>query len=503
MNEKKLYDKSHSEDVSNLEDGNDMTFELKLEKVFSNTNVMLMLRESECYRESTMSESGELISNRSRNKSINELESHKKNEPSEEVSNWIGFVELFSTSSILPQIATEIEEGILRGIPEELRGALYLRMFNIKYSINSGSFESMLKKAHTQEEMNDDKEYINSRQIDKGLKEILLVFDYCTKYVSPATSKFELMNNMANGGTLDNVQSLPPTNFVIHIAQLLQEVPGLDQDSILLLLLKFNKLFVNLSKGEFFYKINRTLEEYAPETLNHIRNNGIPLKRFCEKTLYNIFFDDISDKGVLMKILDFIVFEGFDFLLKLYAFLFKENAQELRSLEGEELKSFIFSTAFFKVVNEQNSQQVLTSLLSIPLFIIRFENEYYLIHANSLVRNRNELLKLQEVNADLNLKNSDLIHQIQALKSTFDEIVEQQKEYDGKLTDAQKKNSVLSSLKYDLSKKYERLTMNQNLINTLNANKEFQARNNELQMQVEQLKRKLDEKKQFVEKHSV
>lgn len=135
--------------------------------------------------------------------------------------------------------------------------------------------------------------------------------------------------------------------------------------------------------------------------------------------------------------------------------------------------------------------------------LITYENEYYLMEANSLSNNKNELRNLSEVHDDLLLKINNMKVQIEQLQSTHTEISQQSEEYNIDLTEAEVKRKALLEEKERLQKRYEHLTMKENLANTIKANEEFSQRNVELQQQLEALKKSIEEKKHKIAKAMV
>merc|ERR1712110_1313953 len=144
----------------------------------------------------------------------------------------------------------------------------------------------------------------------------------------------------------------------------------------------------------------------------------------------------------------------------------------------------------------------LQKVLQLQPPLITYENEYYLMEANSLSNNKNELRNLSEVHDDL-LKINNMKVQIEQLQSTHTEISQQSEEYNIDLTEAEVKRKALLEEKERLQKRYEHLTMKENLANTIKANEEFSQRNVELQQQLEALKKSIEEKKHKIAKAMV
>lgn len=423
--------------------------------------------------------------------------------PEKELEFWSTFIEDYSNQLIRDRKVDELETHIASGIPECLRSLVYLKAFQVKHKLNKDNYNSLLKKAKNSQTSKNQQIYIDSLAIDNNLKEILSVFNYYTnEVVSPRAAKFEAINNETAADTFESVSNLPPNNFVICVSKLVALIPNLSNEEILLLLFKFNKLFINLIKDEFFYKANRTLEDSAPESFVHISKQGINLTTFYKKTLFSFFNNQIIRNEVLFTILDFIVIEGFDFIHRLLVAVFKSNEEYIMSLDGDELNEFLNSSQFFDALSDEGGRLKVSSILKFEPEIIKYENEYHLLHANSLNNNNNELTNLKEVNDDLIIKINELKQQLENLKTTHSEILNQGDDHYKQLQEMQQKKTELTSLKDELIEKYEHLSMKENVKNTTKANKEFATRNAELEKQISESKKRIEEKSAKLAKYS-
>ena len=102
-------------------------------------------------------------------------------------------------------------------------------------------------------------------------------------------------------------------------------VPEASQEDVLYLLLKFNKLYTCLNKDEFFYKVSRSLEEGLADIFKHISVQGINLNSLFRSILVQLFSSELLDEEVCLRVLDFVVFEGFDFVLRSILYLFRKT----------------------------------------------------------------------------------------------------------------------------------------------------------------------------------
>ncbi|KAF6072729.1 hypothetical protein FOB64_000736 [Candida albicans] len=366
----------------------------------------------------------------------------------------------YSSSILLPKRINKLEEEILTGIPSNIRE----------------TFSSLLTKSR---QLRD--EYIESLAVDSRVREILIVFNY---YVNEITnSKFEIESDENS-----ELMQLPISRFIINVCILLGTFPEASQEDVLYLLLKFNKLYTCLNKDEFFYKVSRSLEEGLADIFKHISVQGINLNSLFRSILVQLFSSELLDEEVCLRVLDFVVFEGFDFVLRSILYLFRKNLEKIQELDGDALLQFLNSPEFCQV--EFDFKEVLAEEPS----LIQYENEFYLINANSMSNNSNELTNLKEVNDELVVKINDLKRKIDSLQATHSEISDQSEQYTKDLSEAEIENQKLLKRQAELQEKYQNLTMAENLSNTIKANQEFSQRNFELESQIKNLQNSIEEK---------
>lgn len=382
-----------------------------------------------------------------------------------------------------------IEQHIISGIDAQLRPLVYFKILQIRIKLQRESYNNLLRRAINSPSARD--VVIESLLVDSSLSEVLKVFNYYTNEVVSATSaRFDAINNDSVASSNESFSNLPPNNFIIHVSQLIATMPNLTNEDTFYLLLKLNKMFTNLLKEEFFYKANRSLEDLVSDVFMHIAKQGINLTTFFKQILFS-FFNDRLPKEVLVQVLDFVVFEGFDFIHRLLVYVFDQNSTQIQLLYGDELQTFIYSSEFF---NPLRAPSAFNSVLKFEPTMIKYENDYYLLHANSLNANDLELTNLKETNDDLIIKIQELTRQLDNLRATHNEILSQSDDHDRELAEVTGKNSQLTQLKLDLEHKYENLTMKENLKNTIKANRDFSQRNTELEKGIEGLKKKVDDK---------
>ncbi|KAL6450781.1 GYL1 Probable GTPase-activating protein GYL1 [Candida maltosa Xu316] len=411
-------------------------------------------------------------------KKLNEIEVENA-----ETKYWVLIIEDYSNRILKDKDTESLEQEILKGIPVELRYLVYLRMLYIRQKLNSKeTFEGLLVKAR---QIRD--EYIENLTVDIKAREILMVLNYYINQVSNGNGEIE---SSENDEDKDELIQVPVSRFIINVCGLLITLPDVSQEEVFYLILKLNRLYTTLNKDEFFYKISRSLEVELFDIFKHISVQGINLNTLFRNIIVQFFNSELLDQKMCLTTLDFVVFEGFDFILRMMLVLFASNKDKILELDGDDLLRFINSPEFFTGV-----QIDFNNVLAQEPHIIQYENEFYLINANSLSNNSNELTNLKEINDELVIKINDLRRKIESLEVTHREISSQSEQYTTDLSSAEVKNQNLVQTQSELQEKYKHLTMADNLSNTIKANEEFSQRNAELEQQIEALKKSIDAKK--------
>lgn len=452
-----------------------------------NLSTISTIRQQELYTLPMMNESSDAFVNNTVKNEVLKTKLAKLKEVASFDDNgefWILVIEDENNQIIRDKKINVLEQHLIEGIPQDLRSLVYLKVLQVRFKLDQHGYETLLKKATGSQKSH--AAFIDSLAVDGGLKEILKIFNYYINEVTINSTRLEAINN--NNGTLSSADDLPPTTFVIHISKLIYNIASLTKEEILTILLRFNKIFASLIKDEFFYKINRSLEDLLPDEFLHITKQGIILLNVYKKNLFTFFDESIEDITVLHKLLDFFVFQGFDFVIRVLVAQFKKNSSKILSLEGDELNSYLISKEFFADFSSADFELV----LAVEPEVIKYENEYHLIHANSLNGNNNELTNLKEVNDDLLIKINELKQQLENLRTTHTEIVQQSDDYKKQLVIADEEQQRLIGIRNELQDKHGNLTMKENLKNTINANKDFSARNVELENQINELKKNIE-----------
>lgn len=497
----------------NLKDYSDLSAESKrldvseepTYNVNDSVSKIAVMRQMELYSMKASNESSDLFIPSEDNESniLNKIQEIKlslgEEDDTDEVDYWSSFVTNASDNWLSDISIPDLEAHLARGIPERLRPMVYLKTMQIKQTIKKEDYYDLLKKANNSSELHMQQIFIENFPIEKGLKDVLRVFTYYTnEVISRNLAKLDLNGDPSNNFSITE-HNVAPKNFVIYIGRLLASLPNVESEEIFFLLLKFNKIFISLNKDEFLYKASRTLEDILPEVFSHIAKQGISLTAFYKSAIFTFLTDQIFSEPLLLSILDFFVFEGFDFLIRVILEGFRANADTICTLDGDALSDFIYSSEFFSSLASSEGRLSPTVLETEPN-IIKYENEFYLLHANSLNANDHELANLKEVNDDLTIKIHELRRQIESLKETHSEIFGQADEYYSQLKREQELNRQLADTKTQLIEKYENLSMKENVKNTIKANEEFAARNADLESQISALQASLEEKRKKLAK---
>lgn len=441
------------------------------------------VRQCEIYNSALSNETSDLFMNYNLGQNtirskLNSIES----DTDEKTKYWIRIIEDYSNQFLKNKEVGELEQEILNGIPETLRYFIYVKTLVLRQKLNSKeSFSGLLTKARQTRE-----EYIENLNVESKGREVLMVLNYYINEI--LNSKVEIESSTEE--LQEDLVQVPVSRFAINVCSLISTFPDISQEDIFYLLLKFNRVFSNLNKDEFFYKISRSLEDELFDIFKHISVQGINLNNLYRNIAVQFFNSELLELQVCLQVLDFVVFEGYDFILRLIVSLFNSNRSKIMELDGDELLRFLASPEFLTDVGID-----FVDTLSQEPKIIQYENEFYLINANSLSNNSNELTNLKEVNDELVIKINELRRKIDSLQATHLEISNQSEEYTTNLNEAETENKKLSKKQEELQEKYQQLTMAENLSNTIKANEEFSQRNNELEQQITSLKKSIGEKK--------
>lgn len=336
----------------------------------------------------------------------------------------------------------ELETNIISGLPTNLRKDIYFKVAQVKHTIEKGTFDELVSKSALKEGSN-----------------ALKAFSHYTGYnVDSKVTTVEKFDQDDH----DESEFL----FIKNVSRLLLDFSDIDA---FLLLLKFSKIYTNIE--EFLYKVNRSLEENT-ESFIHIAKQGINLQPLIKKIATS--FDDI-------KVLDFFVFEGIEFFTRLILWLFQEGEEEILLKTGNELDDYLHSSEFISSFDYEE-------ILSLNPAIIKYENEFHLMHANSFSNNNNELIGLKDTNKELTAKFNELTKDLSNLETTHTELIQESKEYKTQLEEALKAKEEKTALLQELQQRHSQLRMDDNVKNTVKANKDFAKRNKDLQSQIDDLK---------------
>ncbi|KAL7665751.1 Rab-GAP TBC domain-containing protein [[Candida] zeylanoides] len=357
-----------------------------------------------------------------------------------------------------------LEAQLARGIPSSLRGAVYARTMQVRHKFSQrDSFDALVKKANGEaaQAFSD-----SVGGLDSSLRDVLRAVHY---YL---TAKSE---GAAAG----------PSAAIARIAKVVRDHSEADNETLFFLLLKFHRLFGSLKRDEFVYKVMRSLELTADTeaAFLHLSKQGINLQPVLKRAV-TVFF---ASPELTVQTLDFVVFEGFDFVIRVLVSVFASLAPQLSGGADED--------------NELLHSRLLTAptdfgyVLSFAPDLIKFENEFHLLHANSLNNNNNELINLQEVNDELAAKIEGLRVQIRDLNETHNEIIEQSRAYQSQLEAALRQRDEATRQRDALRDKYAHLSMKENVRNTTQANEDFAKRSADLEAQIAQLKSSMEQKR--------
>ncbi|KAM9912081.1 hypothetical protein OXX69_002891 [Metschnikowia pulcherrima] len=371
----------------------------------------------------------------------------------------------------LPQ---KFELQLLSGIPANLRRAVYFRVLNIQLEMESHTYESLAKKAKLADFEGG---VANSGPNPSQTHELIQVYDFC-------------LNGSKNANT--QASGILSPRLVNNLASVLSQVENIAKPEVLTIMFKLTELFSHVSKSEFSFKGSRAIEDLASETFVHVTKQGISISALFD-TLLERILDNVNGE-LRLHILDLVLFEGLDSLIRLICSLFVEKKDDIFGSDGDELNEYLYSEKFISGV----SNETIKKSLEVQIPLIKYENEYSLINASSISGNDNEVSNLQETKHELNSKLKKLQGKFTQLQKTHEEISSQNAEYASKLSAARDEKEALISRKEALQQKYNQLTMQENLSNTIKANRDISAENQSLEEQIEMMRKKVEAKTKLV-----
>lgn len=393
-----------------------------------------------------------------------------------EAAEWDAIIRDYSDEFIRTNRVGEVEKLILTGIPTIVRPLVYLKTMRVRSCMEQVSYQSVVKRAKT---ANWECSSVPEVSFPEDVAELLQVYEYCLKE--------------GNSSVLE--PDVTTKKFIAGVIPFLASLHGLSKPEVLALVFKFGALVNRASKSEFYYKCSRAVEDVDSEVFMHIAKQGIDISELYKAVLLDLFSSTISNE-VLLCVLDLIVFEGIDFLVRLTAAQFGEHSARILASHNDVLSNFIFSPEFMLSITTNTIRKATDTEIS----LIKYENEFHLMSANAISGNDNELSNLKDANEDLSLRINDMKLKIDNLKKTQAEILTQSEEFATKLQAALDEKKGLSELAEELQAKYAHLTMTENLSNTIQANKDISSGNADLETQIAALKKKVETKKAKLEK---
>lgn len=465
-------------------------------------SALYISRQKELYSTPYMNETGEWFCqdlNRSHEISA-ELERIAEQETSQSDSYWTKLISLWSPESVLSTLEVEdLESHIARGIPTALRLLVYLKVLQIRQKLShKKSLESLV--AHAKSDSSAPHLFIDSVDVDTEMKQVLTVVhlqmntpEY--RNIHPRNSRLDSQSSLKTDG--DAMDPIPPNSLVMHTAKLVSLLPGISSEDRFYIMLKLNKIFDTLDMDALCYQINRTIEDTLPQYLKHLTAQGLDLSALYTKILYTFCSGFINDEAALATLLDYVVFEGLEFFLRLIVNALIHKKTEISELSGSKFIEFITLSQLFE------NSIVWEDILNVQPHVIKYENEFHLIHVNSFNKNDNELRNLKEIYHELNISAYEHEQQLDTLLQSHNEIAQQSGDLSKKLHEALEKQRELAREKEELRVQYDILSMKENVINTTKANEVFALRNEELQQLILAAKERVAVKKAKVERLAV
>ncbi|EGV64815.1 RabGAP/TBC [Yamadazyma tenuis ATCC 10573] len=216
------------------------------------------------------------------------------------------------------------------------------------------------------------------------------------------------------------------------------------------------------------YKFDRLMEIYHPSLFNHLIKRGIRSNSFASQWFLTLFSYKFPI-DVILRIYDFVIFEGVDFLLKLALRLMALNESILLRLNSDSLLAYLNTNILDVLVRKDfqpgsnqyyDTSKIFTGFTNLnPNLLQKFEAEFQKLYA------LNEK-KLDDINL-LNLTNGKLRNQIKYLQMDLFNLNKDHLQVVQGLINLKVRLPELMSQNSDLEDDI------QSLINTLNDMKDF------------------------------
>lgn len=465
-------------------------------------SALYISRQKELYSAPYMNESGEwFCPDLNRSHEISSQVEGSDQETGLAFVYWKNLISLWSLETLLSALEVkELESRIAAGIPTALRLLVYLKVLQIRQKLShKNTLESLA--AHAKSNSPGAHSFIDGVDVDGDMKLVLAIVHLqmnSPEYRNIHPRNARLDTHARANSDADSVGGLtPPNSFAIHTARLVAMLPDISSEERLLIMLKLNKEFDTVDKDALCYQINRTIEDMLPQYFKHLTAQGIDLSAVYTKMLYTFCAEFIDDDAKFATLLDYVVFEGLEFFLRLIVNALISKQSEISVLSGNEFADYISLSRLL-----QNSI-VWQDILQIEPHVIKYENEYHLIHVNSFNKNDHELRNLKEVYHDLTISAYEHEQQLKTLLQSHNEIAQQSAELSTKLHEALEKQRELARENEELRSQYDILSMKENVINTTKANEVFSQRNEELQQLILAAKERVASKKAKVERLAV
>lgn len=369
--------------------------------------------------------------------------------------------------------ADVVENHLLQGIPEKYKGLVYLKTLDVKYQLSKERYNNMLNKSSfAQLPFGEEMKEIEAISVKNALN---VVNYYLHEIVSEQSQKLQVMNST---NELNNNGPAEVFPYVILAAKAVAEVLLLEIEMVYVFL-KMYKMLVNVNFKELFYEISRSIEDLEPEKFGQIVKQGILVTDIVAKQV-----KELMSLG-RVELFELMLFQGVGSLTRVFVQLYKAF---ILPEDGDNLAQSLLKPLFVERLSISESVKYEPDL-------IKYENEYYLLNVNLLTNNNYELLNSLEINQQLQKQIKALTVEIDNLKTTHEEIIQQSQEYEQEIVEKEKQHSELVAEHEELKLRFDRLTMKDNLDNTIQANREFGLRNQELEQQIEAMKKVIGEKR--------
>lgn len=264
----------------------------------------------------------------------------------------------------------------------------------------------------------------------------------------------------------------------------------------------------SISMDQLLYKYDRWLETKHTKLYRHLSKAGLKSSIYAAKWMSTLFSEELSH-DIVPSIIDVIILEGPDSLLKFSLYIMIQNKDKLMDLKFEELLDYIKNKSFKNYLRSHTAKQfVQDALVGIninPGELAEFSSEYDDIHQSEIKREdqykemfqqnlelQNNVRKLEKEYTSLSREHVTIANELLKNRLKIDEVANSNLTLKREILNTRKELSVINPDKYDLSKQIVPGDLKKQLTETMQLNSRVMNKNLKLQDEIVELESQID-----------